>query len=209
MSRNPCCGPALEGVTSVRTAFTINTSLKRLFLSNTGLNSSGAIALAEFLPDARSLLHLDLTQNTLDLAGVMALSVGLKMNEVVRCVDVNVPPNDLEFARLSREIFKCCVRNTERAESELGLRKYSLGGSTVGSGSGLASETSSVAGGDGEGGLGLMGLGGQPQRGGVWDLIEKSELAKGIKEVVEKERLGEERRELGTASGRERLDVWK
>ncbi|KAG8979777.1 hypothetical protein FRB94_011521 [Tulasnella sp. JGI-2019a] len=203
MSRNPCCGPGLEGVTSVRTAYTINTSLKRLFLSGTSLTSAGAIALAEFLPDARSLLHLDLTHNTLDLAGVMALSVGLKMNEVMRCVDVNVPPNDTEFARLSREIFKCCVRNTERAESELGgAGRWAMDGSTAGDG------TSVHGSGEGGEGLGLLGLGGLPQRGGVWGLIEKSELAKGIKEVVEKERLGEEKRELTTLSGKERLDVW-
>ncbi|KAF9508532.1 hypothetical protein BS47DRAFT_220147 [Hydnum rufescens UP504] len=80
MSGNPCCGPSLEGVTAIRTAFTINTALKRLSLSSTGLNSDGAIALAEFLPDARRLLHLDLTHNPLDIAGVMALSVGLKVN---------------------------------------------------------------------------------------------------------------------------------
>lgn len=190
----------------MRTAFTINTSLKRLFLSGTNLTSPGAIALAEFLPDARSLLHLDLTHNTLDLAGVMALSVGLKMNEVVRCLDVNVPPNDTEFARLSREIFKCCVRNTERAESELGgPGKWTMGGTTAGDGTSVHSQGGE--GGAGEG-LGLLGLGGLPQRGGVWGLIEKSELAKGIKEVVEKERLGEEKRELTTLSGKERLDVW-
>ncbi|KAG8883926.1 hypothetical protein FRB97_005600 [Tulasnella sp. 331] len=207
MSRNPCCGPGLEGVTSVRTAFTINTSLKRLFLSGTNLTSSGAIALAEFLPDARSLLHLDLTYNTLDLAGVLALSVGLKMNEVVRCLDVNVPPNDTEFARLSREIFKCCVRNTERAESELGgPGRWTMGGSTAGDGTSVYSQSGE---GGGDEGLGLLGLGGLPQRGGVWGLIEKSELAKGIKKVVEKERLGEEKRELATLSGKERLDVWK
>lgn len=132
----------------------------------------------------------------------MALSVGLKMNEVIRCLDVNVPPNNVEFARLSREIFKCCVRNTERAETELGIGRFVTGGSTV-SGASVDSDS---------GGIPMEGLGlalGPAQRGGVWGLIEKSELAKGIKEVVERERLGEERRELGTLSGKERIDVWK
>ncbi|KAG8904578.1 hypothetical protein FRB99_001541 [Tulasnella sp. 403] len=187
MNRNPCCGPGLEGITSIRTAFTINTSLKRLFLSGTNLTSPGAIALAEFIPEARSLLHLDLTQNTVDIAGVMALSAGLKMNEQIRCLDVNVPPNDPEFARLSRDILKCCVRNTERAAGEFG--RFENGGSTLG-GEVL--------------GLGLSGA----SRGGVWGLIEKSELAKVVKEEAERQRLGKEREELGTLGGKERYDAW-
>jgi protein phosphatase 1 regulatory subunit 37 len=63
------------------------------------MTSAGAIALAEFLPESTSLLHLDLTMNSLDLAGVMALSSGLKANHVMRCLDVNIPPGDEEFAR--------------------------------------------------------------------------------------------------------------
>ncbi|KAG9016261.1 hypothetical protein FRB90_003583 [Tulasnella sp. 427] len=192
MSRNPCCGPGLEGITSIRTAFTINTSLKRLFLSNTNLTSPGAIALAEFLPEAKHLLHLDLTANALDIAGVMAVSVGLKMNETIRCLDVNVPPNDPEYARLSREILKCCVRNTERAAGEVG--RFELGGSSLGSGDAL--------------GLGL-GFGTSGTRGGVWGLIEKSELAKVVKEEAERERLSEEKRQMGTLSGKEKYDIWK
>ena len=63
------------------------------------MTSAGAIALAEFLPESTSLLHLDLTMNSLDIAGVMALSSGLKANHVMRCLDVNIPPGDEEFAR--------------------------------------------------------------------------------------------------------------
>ncbi|KAI0254503.1 hypothetical protein BJV78DRAFT_1121395 [Lactifluus subvellereus] len=116
LSKNPCCGPGLDGVQSLRTAFTLNTALKRLFLSSTGLVSAGAIALAEFLPESVSLLHLDLTMNTLDLAGVMALSSGLKANHVMRCMDLNIPPDDEEMARMCRDILNTCIRNTEEAE---------------------------------------------------------------------------------------------
>ena len=63
------------------------------------MTSAGAIALAEFLPESISLLHLDLTMNDLDIAGVMALSGGLKANHTMRCLDVNIPPGDEEFAR--------------------------------------------------------------------------------------------------------------
>ncbi|KAI9512011.1 hypothetical protein F5148DRAFT_1166859 [Russula earlei] len=116
LSKNPCSGPGLDGVQSLRTAFTLNTALKRLFLSSTGLMSAGAIALAEFLPESVSLLHLDLTMNALDLAGVMALSSGLRANHVMRCLDLNIPPDDEEMARMCRDILNTCIRNTEEAE---------------------------------------------------------------------------------------------
>ncbi|EMD36293.1 hypothetical protein CERSUDRAFT_95631 [Gelatoporia subvermispora B] len=118
LSKNPCCGPGLEGIQSLRTAFTLNEALKRLFLSSTSMTSAGAIALAEFLPESKSLLHLDLTMNNLDLAGVMALNSGLKANHTMRCLDLNIPPGDEEMARMCRDILNTCVRNTEEAEKK-------------------------------------------------------------------------------------------
>ncbi|KAG2093703.1 uncharacterized protein F5147DRAFT_820849 [Suillus discolor] len=100
LSRNLCSGPGLEGIQSLRrTAFTLNNALKRLLISSTNLTSPGAIALAEFLPESNSLLHLDLTDNDLDIAAIMALSSGLKANHMMQCLDVNIPPDDEEFAR--------------------------------------------------------------------------------------------------------------
>ncbi|KIY66992.1 RNI-like protein [Cylindrobasidium torrendii FP15055 ss-10] len=115
LSRNPCAS-GLEGIQSLRTAFTLNTALKRLFLSATSLTSTGAIALAEFLPESSSLLHLDLTQNQLDLASVIALEQCMKANQTMRCLDLDVPPGDEEFARCCRGILNSCVRNTEEAQ---------------------------------------------------------------------------------------------
>jgi len=67
-----------------------------------------------------SLLHLDLTNNQLDLAGVMALNKGLKSNHVMRCLDLNIPPGDEAFAkcvcaffngvRFSKSISGCAER---------------------------------------------------------------------------------------------------
>jgi protein phosphatase 1 regulatory subunit 37 len=86
-------------IQSLRTAFTLNTALKQLFLSNTSLTSAGAIALAEFLPESSSLLTLGLTDNALDLAGALALSGALKGNHVMRCLDLSVPPGDEDIAK--------------------------------------------------------------------------------------------------------------
>ena len=175
LSRNPCSGPALEGVRppplslslsllhasnsslkiqSLRTAFTLNTALKRLFLSSTQLTSAGAIALAEFLPESASLLHLDLTVNNIDLAGVMALSKGLKANHVMRCLDLNIPPDNDEFASICRDILNTCVRNTEEAERAARQAEDGQQGTPT-SGKGVGK--------------------------GVWGLIEESELARSIR----------------------------
>ena len=145
-------------IQSLRTAFTLNTALKRLFLSSTNMNSAGAIALAEFLPESNSLLHLDLTNNNLDIAGVMALSSGLKANHVMRCMDVNIPPGDEAFARMCRDILNTCIRNTEDAERS--AKAASQEGQGGGSGRGLGK--------------------------GVWGMIEESELAKSIRLDEEK-----------------------
>lgn len=117
LSHNPCSGPGLEGITTLRTAFTLNSNLKRLFLADTEMSSEGAIALAEFLPEAKSLIHLDLTHNYhIDIAGVMALAASVKMNRSLRCMDLNIPPNAPDFARLSQDILNSCIRNTEFAQ---------------------------------------------------------------------------------------------
>jgi hypothetical protein len=97
-------------IMALRNAITVNSNLKRIFLNSTDLSSEGAIALAEFLPESRSLLHLDLTGNfDIDIAGALALSVSVKMNTTLRCLDLNIPPNDPDFARLSQEILQWSV----------------------------------------------------------------------------------------------------
>lgn len=120
MSHNPCSGPVLEGITTLRMAFALNGNLKRLFLNDTDMSTEGAIALAEFLPEARSLIHLDLTENfDIDIAGVMALAVSVKLNKSLRCLDLNIPPNDPDFAGLSRDILESCITNTNMAQKKM------------------------------------------------------------------------------------------
>lgn len=70
------------------------------------MTSAGAIALAEFLPESKSLLHLDLTLNNLEIAGVMAINSGLKANHTMRCLDLNIPPTDEEMARYVSHAFR-------------------------------------------------------------------------------------------------------
>ncbi|KAJ7136385.1 hypothetical protein C8R43DRAFT_929206 [Mycena crocata] len=186
LSRNPCSGPGLEGIQSLRTAFTLNTALKRLFLSSTGMASPGAIALAEFLPESASLLHLDLTENALGVAGVLALSKGLSANFVMRCLDLNIPPGDEECARMCRDILNACVRNTEDAERRAASGGVDGSGTQTPAGESVAgSSNGSILNGNGNGVLPSSSSG----RGlgkGVWGMIEESELAKSIRLDEEK-----------------------
>lgn len=46
----------------------------------------------------------------------MALSASVKLNHTLRCLDLSIPPNDPEFARLSQDILQSCIRNTELAQ---------------------------------------------------------------------------------------------
>ncbi|KIL56431.1 hypothetical protein M378DRAFT_17099 [Amanita muscaria Koide BX008] len=170
LSKNPCCGPSLDGIQSLRTAFTLNTALKRLFLSGTQMSSAGAIALAEFLPESTSLLHLDLTNNVLDIAGVMALSSGLKSNHVMRCLDLNIPENDDEFSRMCRDILNTCIRNTEEAAAS--ARKAHGGGQENQSASQRQQQQ--------QRGIAVVGK-------GVWGMIEESSLARSIRLAEEKQ----------------------
>ena len=102
----------------------------------------------------------------------MALSSGLKANHTMRCLDLNIPPGDDEFARsaltflerlhrhadrgysrMCRDILNSCVRNTEEAEKNI---RNPESGHSGGSKRSLGK--------------------------GVWGMIEDSELAKTIRQ---------------------------
>ena len=51
--------------------------------------SVGAVALAEYVADSFHLLRLDLRENDIKTAGLMALSLALKVNESVTRMDVD------------------------------------------------------------------------------------------------------------------------
>jgi protein phosphatase 1 regulatory subunit 37 len=62
------------------------------------MTSESTIALAEFLPEATRLTHLDLTDNpSIDAAGIMALAASIKMNYSVCCLDINIPVRQRKF----------------------------------------------------------------------------------------------------------------
>ena len=52
----------------------------------------GAVALAEFIADSKKLLRLDLRENDIKTAGLMALSLSLKVSESVTRIDLDRDP---------------------------------------------------------------------------------------------------------------------
>ncbi|KAI0226413.1 hypothetical protein L0F63_002312 [Massospora cicadina] len=99
---------------SLKTCLSLNHNLRALFLSDTNMASEGAIALAEVLPESKSLVRLDISQNgNIGMAGLLALSVSARLNYSITCLEVSIPPNDPELSSLSQGMLSTCIRNTQ------------------------------------------------------------------------------------------------
>ena len=61
------------------------------------------------------------------MSGLLALSVAVKMNDSIRCLDISIPINDPDMANLSQDILQSCVRNTEAAQEKSGKTKNLFG----------------------------------------------------------------------------------
>ncbi|KAJ1967453.1 hypothetical protein IWQ62_001852 [Dispira parvispora] len=118
ISRNPMCGPTLQGIRSLAEALTANHYLKALYLENTNMTDESAIIISERLSDVRHLAHLNLSQNEgVGLAGVMALAASVKMNQSLVCLEVSIAPNDDIMSKLAQDILSVCVKNMQNQQS--------------------------------------------------------------------------------------------
>ncbi|WFD45372.1 hypothetical protein MPSI1_004054 [Malassezia psittaci] len=115
VSQNPCCGPDLVGVLRLREALGVHPKLRRVFLNQTRLTAEGAIALAECLPDAKHLLHLDLTNNDMGCVGLLALQLGATANTMIRCLDLSVDRDDSEMMRMAQKLYNTCLEHADAA----------------------------------------------------------------------------------------------
>lgn len=114
LSGNPCGGPALDGVLRLRVALAVHPRLKRVVFADTQLAAEGALVLAECLPDAEHLVHLDLTRNPLGLVGMLGLAAGTRRNASLRCLDVSLE-DDPAFVEAARDVYTHCARHTHTA----------------------------------------------------------------------------------------------
>ncbi|KAI8978434.1 hypothetical protein BDB01DRAFT_799847 [Pilobolus umbonatus] len=122
ISSNAICAESDDGILALKTALSYNTRLESLNLSETQLDSSATIALAEALPENRTLSRLDLSNNPkIDIAGVLALSISIKMNHTLTFLDINIPFSDEELANLQNDIVTVCTTNMLK---KIELQKY-------------------------------------------------------------------------------------
>ncbi|KAL0143139.1 hypothetical protein V8B55DRAFT_1474661 [Mucor lusitanicus] len=120
LSMNPLGHDTDEGILALKNALARNTCLQSLNLSETQLDSSTTIALAEALPENASLCRLDLSKNPhIDMAGILALAISIKMNHTLTFLDINIPPLDEELANLQNDIVAVCTTNMlQRVEAQ-------------------------------------------------------------------------------------------
>ncbi|ORX46078.1 RNI-like protein [Hesseltinella vesiculosa] len=112
LSENPLLQGSDQGIESLKSALLRNKSLQELKLADTGLDASAAIALAEILPMNDTLTRLDLSgNNAISLAGLLALSVSIKMNNVLTFLDITIPVNDRDMQDLQNDIVAVCTTN--------------------------------------------------------------------------------------------------
>ncbi|VDL88799.1 unnamed protein product [Schistocephalus solidus] len=79
LSNNPGFGD--EGVEVLCEGLIKNCTLRELILRNVRMGFGGIFALSGYLGESRSLVLLDIRQNSIDLAGVMALTKTMTINE--------------------------------------------------------------------------------------------------------------------------------
>ena len=117
LSSNPCAGPDLDGVLRLRVALAVHPRLKRVVLANTQLAAEGALVLAECLPDAEHVVHLDLSLNPIGLVGMLGLAAGTRRNTSIRCLDVSLEDTP-EFVEAAHEVYVRCATNTQAAQEQ-------------------------------------------------------------------------------------------
>ncbi|ORZ25960.1 hypothetical protein BCR42DRAFT_401293 [Absidia repens] len=112
LSGNPIINDSDEGIHALKTALLRNGTLQELILKNTGLNTTATIMLAEVLPMNSALTRLDFSENpSITLAGILALSISIKMNGTLTFLDISIPSNDTELSDLQNDIAAVCTTN--------------------------------------------------------------------------------------------------
>jgi hypothetical protein len=106
-----------EQVVQLKNSLISNDTLTELYMAQTGLNSEGAISIAEIFPLNKTLRVLDLRLNPIEIAGVVALSVSLKLNHTITNLQLSQfimqDENEIEpeFQRILYDILISCSRN--------------------------------------------------------------------------------------------------
>ncbi|CAM0139967.1 unnamed protein product [Umbelopsis sp. WA50703] len=114
LSCNPLNIPHQDGIYALKLSLFMNRTMADICLAKCQLDSEAAIAIAECLPENNALLRLDLSENPqIGIAGLLALSVSVKMSSSLTFLDITIPLNDPDMAHLQNDIVSACTRNAQ------------------------------------------------------------------------------------------------
>ncbi|KAI9284031.1 hypothetical protein BC943DRAFT_326878 [Umbelopsis sp. AD052] len=123
LSHNPLNAPHQDGVYALKLALFMNRSLTDISMAKCNLHSEDAIAIAECLPENNVLSRLDLSGNpAIGIAGLLALSVSVKMSTALTFLDIAIPLNDPDMAHLQNDIVSACTRNAQAMYDSVGTQ---------------------------------------------------------------------------------------
>ncbi|KAI8062747.1 hypothetical protein BC940DRAFT_336230 [Gongronella butleri] len=120
LARNPLgANNQLAGINALKQALYVNHALVDLNLTDCQLGSAAAIALAECLPESKSLNKLDLAHNPqIDMGGLLALVSGLRLNKSLTFLDINIPNADAERIKVQADMAVLCDRNARLKQEQ-------------------------------------------------------------------------------------------
>ncbi|KAL7751920.1 hypothetical protein RI367_002442 [Sorochytrium milnesiophthora] len=114
LSNNPIAKEYTEGlgkIEALQSGLSQNNTLRTLNLANCSLSSHEIIKLCDALPFSTSLLQLNLVNNNIDMACLMALSKAMAENHSLISVELGRIPTGDECLRFAGEILSICSRN--------------------------------------------------------------------------------------------------
>lgn len=118
LSRN-LCGD--NGMYLLKLGLLANRSVEKLVLADVKITCEGAIALAEILAENKYITHLDVKDNDVRVAGLMALQLAHRMNHTLLFLETpksfRVEQRDRQLVRdMLVEIDRYCSRNVQEKE---------------------------------------------------------------------------------------------
>ncbi|XP_063692304.1 protein phosphatase 1 regulatory subunit 37-like [Bolinopsis microptera] len=105
-----------KGVECLKEGLLSSRSIARLVMASCNITNEGAVVMAEIVGDHTTLIHLDLRENNISLAGVMALKCAYAINHKLLRLHLDVMKrsnNDDLMQELLAEIEAFSVRNLE------------------------------------------------------------------------------------------------
>ncbi|VDK34163.1 unnamed protein product [Taenia asiatica] len=111
LSDNPAFGDV--GVVDLCDGLVRNFTLRELYLRNVRIGFDGVFALSGYIGETKCLVHLDIRQNTIDIAGMMALTRTLKVNESLTALLLDARRSTLPSNEEKQDMIRTLLQELE------------------------------------------------------------------------------------------------